>query len=95
MATLCHTALSIIDSILAEFVKCCSDVMATNMAGMFNYALEKREFSDIWAEEVRTPVYTSGMKLDANNYRGITVLPVFEKVFELAVQMRFCQRCIR
>ena len=30
-----------IDSILAEFVKCCSDVMAADMADMFNYALEK------------------------------------------------------
>ena len=29
------------------------------------------------------------MKLDTNNYRGITVLPVYEKVFELAVQRRF------
>ena len=28
------------------------------------------------------------MKLDTNNYRGITVLPVHEKVFELAVQRR-------
>ena len=32
-----------IDSIPAEFVKCCSDVMAADMADMFNYALEKRE----------------------------------------------------
>ena len=33
-------------------------------------------------------VYKSGMKLDTNNYRGITVLSVYEKVFELAVQRR-------
>ena len=78
-----------IDSIPAEFVKCCSDVMAADMEDMFNYALEKREFPDIWTEGVRTPVYKSGMKLDTNNYRGITVLPVYEKVFELAVQRRF------
>ena len=77
-----------IDSIPAEFVKCCSDAMAADMADMFNHALEKREFPDIWAEGVRTPVYKSGMKLDTNNYRGITVLPVYEKVFELAVQRR-------
>ena len=38
-----------IDSIPAEFVKCCSDVIAVDMADMFNYALEKREFPDIWA----------------------------------------------
>ena len=30
-----------IDFIPAEFVKCCSDVMAADMADMFNYALEK------------------------------------------------------
>ena len=28
------------------------------------------------------------MKLDTNNYRGITVLPIYEKVLELAVQRR-------
>ena len=75
-----------IDSIPAEFVKCCSDVMAADMADMFNYALEKHE---LWTEGVRTPVYKSGMKLDTSNYHGITVLPVYEKVFELAVQRRF------
>ena len=37
------------DCITAEFVKCGSDVIAADMADMFNYALEKREFPDIWA----------------------------------------------
>ena len=78
-----------IDSIPAEIVKCCFDVMAADMADMFHYTLEKQEFPDIGVERFRTPVYTSGMKLDINNYRGITALPVYKKVFELAVQRRF------
>ena len=32
--------------------------------------------------------FKSGSKLCTDNYRGITVLPVFEKVFEIAVQKR-------
>ena len=37
---------------------------------------------------MRNSVFKAGNKQDPNNYRGITVLPVFEKIFETAVQKR-------
>ena len=53
-----------------------------------NYCIEWREFPDIWAEGLRTSVYKAGDVLDPDNYRGITVLPIFENIFETIVQKR-------
>ena len=78
-----------IDSIPAEFLKYTNSIIATEIADLFNYAIELRSFPDKWAEGIRTPIFKSGSKMNANNYRGITVLPIFEKIFEIAVQKRF------
>ena len=77
-----------IDGIQAEMIKHCSGSLITDIVNIFNYAIESREFPDIWAEGVRSPIFKCGDRIDANNYRGITVLPVFEKIFETAVQKR-------
>ena len=46
--------------------------------------LDKREFLDAWEESLWTAVYKAGYRLDPNNYRGITVLPIFSKILEIA-----------
>ena len=77
-----------IDQIPAEFIKHCKTDLLEDITGVLNYIIEQREFPDIWAEGIRTPVFKAGMSNMPENYRGITVLPVFEKIFEMAVQKR-------
>ena len=48
----------------------------------------QEEFPDSWAEGVRSSIHKSGPLLDPKNHRGITVLPIFEKVFEIILQRR-------
>ena len=55
---------------------------------VFNYIVEQRTFPDHWAEGLRSPIFKSGSKWNCANYRGITVLSVFEKVFEIIVLAR-------
>ena len=55
---------------------------------MFNYMIEHRDFPETWTEGLRSPIFKSGAKLETVNYRGMTVLPIFEKLFEIAVQKR-------
>ena len=55
---------------------------------MFNYIIEHRDFPETWTEGLRSPIFKSGAKLETANYRGITVLPIFEKLFEIAAQKR-------
>ena len=55
---------------------------------MLNYIIEMEAFPDSWAEGIRTSIYKAGERSDPNNFRGITVLPIFEKIFEIIVQRR-------
>jgi hypothetical protein len=55
---------------------------------MFNYIIESRKFPDIWAVGLRTPVPKPGDSSNVDNYRGITVLSVFAKIFEITINKR-------
>ena len=50
--------------------------------------VEKCDFPECWAEGLRSAIYKSGRYEVPENYRGITILPVIEKVFEIAVYKR-------
>ena len=77
-----------IDLIPAEFLKINSSKMAEDLSTLYNYIIEERDFPSSWCEGLRNPVHKKGPKIDVTNYRGITVLPILEKIFELAVQRR-------
>ena len=77
------------DSIPAEFIKFCKRSLLPDLVETFNYILEKREFPKSWAEGLKSAVYKSGLRNNPNNYRGITVLGIFAKIFEILVNNRF------
>ena len=81
------------DLIPAEFIKFCKNTLTADICKLFNYILEKREFPDLWGEGFRTAVYKSGARLDPNNYRGITILSIFTKMFEMAFHDRLLFIC--
>ena len=72
----------------AEFLKAGVDIISYDIAELFTYMIEDRDFPERWGIGLRNPMYKSGIKIDTNNYRGITVLPVLEKLFEISVQRR-------
>ena len=76
------------DQIPAEFIKHCKDTVCDDICTLFNYMIEEREFPDMWAEGVRSAVYKAGERMEPSNYRGITVLPVFAEIFDIAVHDR-------
>ena len=76
------------DKIPAEFIQCCKDNLVNDITNILNYAIEKREFPQSWTQGVRSPIYKNGDRKNANNYRGITVLPIFEKIFEITIYNR-------
>ena len=65
------------DCIPAEFIKACNGSFIQHICDVLNYCIELRQFPDAWAEGLRTSVYKPGDKLNPDNYRGITVLPIF------------------
>ena len=83
------------DGIPAEFIMTCKTDLAGLIVYMSNYMVEKRDFPDAWAEGLRLTIFKSGDRLCVENYRGITVLSIFAKIFELAVYNRlyFTNEC--
>ena len=77
-----------IDSLPAEFFKVSNGIISRHITEIFNYIITTREFPEIWTTGLRSAIHKAGLKLNTKNYRGITVLPVFEKIFKIAVQRR-------
>ena len=77
-----------IDLIPAEFIKVCKPELVPLITDALNYIISNRDYPDLWAEGLRSPVFKSGLIKDTNNYRGITMLSVFTKIFETAVNNR-------
>lgn len=76
------------DNVPSIFLRQCAEVLCQPLAMIFS-----RSFSDgCYPEQFKmgqiTPIYKSGKKSDATNYRGVNVLPNLAKVFERAV---YCQ----
>ena len=73
------------DCIQAEFLKHMKSTFTKDLTLLFNYMIEQKQFPDDWAEGLRNPIFKAGTKSKCTNYRGITILPVFGKVFETVV----------
>ena len=50
--------------------------------------IETREFPETWTHGLRSPTFKSCIKMETCNYRCITVLQIFLKIFEISVQKR-------
>ena len=77
-----------IDMIPAEFIKAYKEVLLEDITMILNHFIDNENFPEQWAEGIRSSIHKAGSRLETGNYRGITVLPVFEKIFETAVQRR-------
>ena len=76
------------DLLPAEFIKACKAELLPLIIKALNYIINNRDFPDILAEGLRSSVFKTGDINNRNNYRGITVLSVFTKNFETAVNNR-------
>ena len=77
-----------IDCIPPEFLKASKSSISEDLCNIFNYIIEKRDFPSDWTVGLRSAIHKAGVKSSTLNYRGITVLPMFEKLFEILVQKR-------
>ena len=62
--------------------------MAEPVAMVLNYIIENRDFPELWAGGIRSAVFKSGEHNIVDNFRGITILPIMEKIFEAIVYKR-------
>ena len=59
----------------------CSEIMKP-MLYLLNVSFTHGEFPDKLKVAVITPIYKKGTREDISNYRPVSVLPIFSKIFE-------------
>ena len=78
-----------IDFFPAEFLKAGIESLSPILQLMYNYFLENRHFPSCWCEGLSIALFKAGDRLDPACYRKLTILPAFEKVFEIMFNNRF------
>ena len=73
------------DGIHPMFAKLCKDTLAFPLCLLFYKSISEGVFPSMWKDSFITPIFKSGDKTDVRNYRPITILSVFPKIFDLIV----------
>jgi hypothetical protein len=77
-----------LDGIPGEFFIDCSELIVPYLVHIFNYIFDSGEYPEIWSKGVIVPIPKKGDKANAGNYRGITLINVFSKLFSLVLRNR-------
>ena len=73
------------DKISIKLIKDAADFIWKPLTMVFNSSLKYGVFPDIWKLARVTPIFKTGSKKDANNYRPISVISVFSRMLEKIV----------
>ncbi len=82
------------DFLLNEYFTESIDILCAHLCDLFNAILESGFFPDKWIEGVIVPVHKKGDTKNAQNYRGITLVSCFSKLFTTILNKRietFCE----
>jgi hypothetical protein len=77
-----------IDGINSLVIKKTSKNIAKILCFIINLSLEKGEFPEKLKEAVVIPIFKSGLKNVCSNYRPISLLSVFSKIFEKVMKIK-------
>ena len=69
------------------------DILLPFICDIFNVVLDSGVFPDSWRKGIVIPLHKKGDKNDVNNYRGITVLSCFSKLFTNVLNNRVVTFC--
>ena len=73
------------DKIPITLIKDAVDIISPPLTMIFNSSLRKGVFPDMWKVAKVTPMFKSGSRSEANNYRPISVVSVFSRILEKIV----------
>ena len=72
-----------LDKISNKILKLAAPVIYKSLTDLFNFSITSGEFPSDWKVAKVCPLFKSGEKCNANNYRPISVLPSIARVFEI------------
>ena len=73
------------DELPAGMIKDCAKAISKPLSYIVNLSLQTGVFPTVWKNAKITPVYKSGDTGKPENFRPISVLPIFSKILEKAV----------
>ena len=79
----------LIDGLLAEFFKTGREILVPFLVALFNFIFEKGTYPTQWAVSMLTLLYKGGNSADLNNFRDISILSSFGKMFDIILNNRF------
>lgn len=78
------------DGITSSDIKKVVDLIAPILSKLFNDAIDESKFPDCLKPTIVVPIHKGGDRELLNNYRPISLLAVFGKVFEKLINKRLC-----
>ena len=76
------------DNILNEYTKISADILMPIYLKVFNLIFSTGLFPDTWSQGLIIPIHKKGDKMNPGNYRSITLLGRFSKLFTSIVNDR-------
>jgi hypothetical protein len=70
------------DSIPAKVIKQCKPIISNQLTSLINLSIDTGVFPDSLKKAQVTPLHKKNDPLSKTNYRPVSVLPVFPKIFE-------------
>ena len=83
------------DNISVNMIKLSGDALCLPLKLIFNNILNTGIFPKQWKNANVTPIHKKGNKQIINNYRPISLLPIFAKVFEKIIFVNLYNHLIR
>lgn len=79
------------DDITTKIIKKCVDQIADILTYIINLSFENGCFPESLKKSIVKPIYKKGDKSSMSNYRPITLIPIFAKIFEKAMHKRLLE----
>lgn len=76
------------DGIPNFIIKGCAEYLVPALTHVYNLSLRRAEFPSRWKMSVVVPIFKSGDPCDVNNFRPVSLLCGFSKVFEMVIYER-------
>ena len=73
------------DNVSVRIVKLCDESLVKPLFNIFQFSLETRNFPTYWKRGNIVPVHKKGNRDLINNYRPVSLLPIFSKIYEKCI----------
>lgn len=77
-----------IDNVLNEYFIECADHLVRPLQILFNNILDSGAFPNVWSKGIIVPILKKSPSDDVNNYRGVTLISCFGKLFTSVLNNR-------